>query len=375
MAVPIGWGASSPSGLIFPRARCNRCGSACIPPRANPGEYTGQLRFEADGLPATTLDIVLTVGGQPLADGGDGELWRYSRLRWLDSTAGIDDEVAAPYKPVAVKGQTVTVLGRELRLADTGLPAGIASTFSEAVDKADGPPREILARPMQLAVETAEGVVAWQGGEPRMIEQQSGSVTWESLSSGGPFRWYRAKMDCDGYINYEIGIKALREAGVRDVRLEIPLRREMAKYMMGLGFKGGFRPAEWHWKWNIALANHRVWIGDVNAGLNCKLKGDQDTWELYNLKATGLPESWSNGGQGGGEVREESADVVLIRFFTGPRQIRPAQELRFRFGLMATPVKTLKPRIGTGVIGMNTRPWRRWPAAARTSSTFTRATS
>ena len=313
-----------------------------IPKEAAPGDYLGTLTFQAQGLPDATMTVKLVVAGEFLADAGDSELWRHSRLRWLDSTVGLDDEVVAPYRPVAVKGNAVTVLGRTVKLADTGLPAAITSTFTDSVDDADGSAREILARSMRLAVETAAGPVEWQGGKIRMIEQHPGSVTWESQSTGGPFEMVcRATMDCDGYINYALRIKARQEADLRDVSLEIPLRRDAAKYMMGLGCKGGYRPAAWKWKWNADLNNHRVWFGDVNAGLHCKLKGPEDTWELYNLKSSGLPESWQNGGQGGGELTEEPPDVVLMRFYSGPRRLQSAQELLFRFGLMATPVKVL----------------------------------
>ena len=45
--------------------------------------------------------------GPALKDRGDGELWRHSRLRWLNSTIGIDDEPTAGYPPLEVQGQTV----------------------------------------------------------------------------------------------------------------------------------------------------------------------------------------------------------------------------------------------------------------------------
>jgi hypothetical protein len=315
-----------------------------VPEQAPPGRYTGRLVFQAHGLPERTLGLTLTVAGQPLPDAGDSELWRQSRLRWLDSTLGLDDDVVPSYPPVAVEDNTVAVLGRTMKLADTGLPAGMTSTFSDALDQAGLSAREILARPIGLVVETADGTVGWQGGHVRMVEQHAGTVTWESRSTGGPFAMTcRATMDGDGYINYALKLQVDREAEVRDVRLEIPFRREIAKYIMGLGCKGGIRPAAWKWKWNVSLANHRLWLGDASAGLHCKLKGPQDTWELYNLKNSGLPESWHNAGQGGAELAEEAPEVVLVRFYSGPRRLQPAGELLFRFGLMATPVKVLNP--------------------------------
>jgi beta-galactosidase/beta-glucuronidase len=315
-----------------------------VPPRAAPGKYAGSLRFEAGGLADSSVELELTVEGEPLPDAGDGEPWRHSRLRWLDSTVGLDDENGPPYPPIEVTGRPIAVLGRNVTLADTGLPASLSSSFTEAVDSVEGPERQILARPMQFVVETAQGAVAWRGGKPRVTARHTGALSWESQNAGEHFQMLcRAKMDCDGYINYALTLRALRETDLTDARLEIPLRRDVAKYMMGLGCKGGLRPAEWQWRWNADLANHRVWIGDVNAGLHCKLKDTQDTWELYNMKSSGLPESWHNGGRGGCTIAEEGPEVVRVRFYTGARRIEPGRELLFRFGLMATPVKTLNP--------------------------------
>ncbi|MCL5096351.1 MAG: DUF6067 family protein, partial [Candidatus Omnitrophica bacterium] len=73
------------------------------------------------------------------------------------------------------------------------------------------------------------------------------------------------------------------------------------------------------------------------------MKGTTDAWELYNLKSSGVPESWNNGGKGGVALSEESAGTVLVRAYSGERHLDQGQELLFRFGLMITPVKVLNP--------------------------------
>jgi len=315
-----------------------------IPMHAAAGPYRGTVIIRAEGLPEEKLELTLGVGGEPLADAGDSEVERQARLRWLDSTVGLDHDVVAPYRPIVVDGRSLSVLGRTVHLADTGLPAAIASTFSDSVDRADAPARAILARPIRLIAVTAAGPIEWHGGQIRMIEAHAGSVCWESRSRGGDLGLVcRARLDADGYLDTALHLTAGAELDLLDVQLEIPLRREAARYMMGLGCKGGYRPATWKWTWNAELNNHRVWLGDVNAGLHCKLKGAEDSWELYNLKASGLPESWHNGGRGGADVSEETSDTVRLRFGTGARRVQPGQEVVWRFGLMATPVKTLDP--------------------------------
>ncbi len=315
-----------------------------VPLDAARGVYTGRLHFSAESLPATEVGVRLAVGGEPLPDAGDSELWRQSRLRWLDSTIGLDEDVVGPYTPVKVHDETIHVLGRNVTLAATGLPAALSSTFTESVDGVGGAAREILARPIQFVVETARGLVQWRGGRSEFTAQHPGSVRWRSESAGDGLEMRcEAKMDCDGYMNYTVTIRAARPIEMTDARLEIPMKADVAKYMMGLGRKGGRRPAAWQWKWDINRANNVVWVGDVNAGLHCKLKGARDVWELYNLKSSGLPESWSNGGAGGCSLEEESPAVVVLRASAGARRLEAGQALSFRFGLMVTPLKTLNP--------------------------------
>ena len=312
-----------------------------VPLGTKPATYRGKITVRPGNAPASTVRFALAVSASLLPDAGDGELWRQSRLRWLDSTIGLDDEVFAPYTPVTVRGQTVGVLGRQVRFNDAGLLDSIQTTFSGSVDATDARPLELLANPMQFIVETAAGPVHWKLKGAKALSHTTEAVVWQaSAQSDGLELLCRAKLECDGYINYQLTLRASRRADLKDIRLEIPLRREVATYMMGLGRKGGYRPAEWQWKWDVNRANSQLWIGDVNAGLSCKLKHLADRWDIYNLVQSGLYRDWSNEGKGGCNVTEEGAAVV-IRAYTGLRAVVPKEELHFNFGLLITPVKTL----------------------------------
>jgi Family of unknown function (DUF6067) len=108
-----------------------------------------------------------------------------------------------------------------------------------------------------------------------------------------------------------------------------------------MGKEGGYRPASWHWDWNKGYANNMVWVGDVDAGLQCKLKGLTDSWDLFHLAA--IPDSWSNGGLGGCNITDQSPETVLLSAYSGPRLVAAGQKLQFNFGLLITPVKPLDP--------------------------------
>ena len=150
-------------------------------------------------------------------------------------------------------------------------------------------------------------------------------------------------MECDGYVNFKLTLSADQATVLKNVWLEIPLRRQEAVYMMGLGCKGGYRPKSWQWKWDPARANNQWWIGDVNVGLSCKLKHLQDRWDLYSLKESGPYRDWSNDGRGGCNVEEEG-DQVVTRAYTGARQMTAGEALHFNFGLLITPLKVLDKR-------------------------------
>ena len=313
-----------------------------VPKDAAAGTYRGTLTFRAKDVAATTIQLTLQVSDQVLEDAGDSEAWRHSRLRWLDSTLGLDDELVEPFKPVSLNDRTVSILGRSARIGDTGLLAGITSTFGRNVDRVDAPPRELLAAPMQFVVQPAAGSsLAWKPGPLKIVSQAPGAIAWETVSQCPQAQLTcRAKMECDGYVNFRLALKAREALDLKDIALLIPLRREMAVYQMGMGCKGGYRPKSWQWKWDINRANNQVWIGDVNAGISCKLKHKEDRWDLYNLRESGTYRDWSNDG-GGCTISEEGADQVVLRAYTGARKVSAGDELQFNFGLLITPLKML----------------------------------
>jgi hypothetical protein len=303
-----------------------------VPKEAAAGDYKGALTMHLSGREAARLELSLTVSSKYLEDAGDCELWRHSRLRWLDSTVGIDDEVSAPYTPVTTSGKTVSCLGRKVRFAPGGLPESIQSGS-----------REILAGPIEFTVESAEGKTSWTGGKAAIRKTTPGAVAWEGSCGGETFDLRcQAEMEFDGYIYFSLQLQARQAAQVKDIRLEIPFRKDVAVYMMGLGRKGGYRPKEWKWTWDIERAINNVWMGDYNAGLQLKLKGPEDTWDIYNLKSAGIPGAWGNDGKGGCSVSEEG-DRVVVRAYSGERTLQAGEHLLFRFGLLPTPVKPLDP--------------------------------
>ena len=98
-----------------------------IPPDVAAGIYEGAIVVKPENLKEQKVKVILTIDNDYLADRGDGETWRYSRLRWLNSTLGIDDEPVAPYKRMAVDDRKISCLGRSVQLNSYGIPEVINS--------------------------------------------------------------------------------------------------------------------------------------------------------------------------------------------------------------------------------------------------------
>ncbi len=311
--------------------------------QTRPGMYSGKVTVMADGEEPRPIGVQIRVDDRVIADRGYDDLFRMSRLNWLDSDIGLDDSVYKPYTPVELEGRTVKVLGRTLRFDRYGLPEKITSAFTGSNESADGPSRDILQGAVRLLAIREGKELEWKGSRPVILGKTGGAVSWETRQTRpDALLDIRAKMECDGYVNYQVVLTAKKDMTLDDIRLLIPYAKPVATYMMGLGFRSGKRPAQWDWKWDKGRANNMVWVGGVNAGLQCKLKNESPDWSLYNFDKTGPYKDWSNEGLGGCHLSEE-AGSYLFQAFTGRRQLSAGQTLHLNFGLLITPLKLLNP--------------------------------
>jgi hypothetical protein len=317
---------------------------------AQPGDHAGRVTVSAKGLPAQSFPFTLTVDRSIVPDAGDDEPARLSRLRWLDSTLAMDDEVVKPYTPIGASGQTLAILGRKIALGPDGLPDQIESYFAPEMTRLSDSPRQVLAAPLSFTVLGADGKpVPYEATKAAFVKRTSGTFTWTSarVSPGGLHVGIQGQLEFDGTVDYQVTLTSERPTPVGDVRLSIPFARDVAKYMMGMGLKGGLRPATFDWKWNVERNQDSAWIGDVNAGLQFSLRDERYVRPLntnfYQLKPLVMPRSWDNGGKGGCRVAESGTRVVAS-CFSGPRTLHPSEPVHYNFRLLITPFHTLDTR-------------------------------
>jgi hypothetical protein len=314
-----------------------------VPADAKPGEYSSVI----GGWNVPDVPFRFTIAGTPLADRGDSEPWKLTKLRWLDSKIAEEGGLARPFTPLRVEGRTIHCLGRSVTLRDSGLPEHITSHFNGSVTKVIEQGRELLAAPMRFVVEMSDGrEIPLRAGPMLLAKQEADSVTWASTLFGngaGKFS-LEAKMEADGHIEFRCLFEA-QSRNVRSIRLEIPRTADTATYALGLGLYGGAAPASLDWKWDAAKKHQdALWLGDVNAGLRVQLRAENYVRPMVNIhyprQPLNDPPSWSGGGKGGITVTKTDK-AVLFTASSGARTLEPGARLHFDFDLSVTPFKPL----------------------------------
>jgi len=320
-----------------------------VPNDAIPGRFAGTATITTAQRPASPVDIALTVLATSVRDGGADEPWLQTRLKWLNSTFGQRNDVIAPYTPLTVSANAISLLGRRVVLGGLGLPERIETSFAPEMTRLSPTPTPVLAAPMQfVAVARGGRALPLAGSGVRFTEVSPGTVRWESSASAGALTAsVGGAIEFDGFLSYSIAVSASADVDLDDIRLDIPYAPPASTYMMGLGRKGGRRPASYDWTWDVATKNQDgAWIGGVNAGLYFSLRAENYSRPLntnfYLRKPLNLPPSWGNGGRGGIALRE-AGDRVDVRSFSGPRRMRGGETLQYDVVFIVTPFHVIDP--------------------------------
>jgi hypothetical protein len=317
-----------------------------IPGNVIAGNYTGKALISATGLPEKEIFLSVKVNNTILKNGGVNEPCKITRLRWLNSNMAQENTVIAPFTPLVVQGNTISLLGRKMVINSDGLPKQIKTYFTPEMTSVAFKANEIIAKPFQLIAEDQQGQIKWKSGPVKFTGKSPGTVKWEVLSTSSSLNMQvHASMEFDGFICYVVKIYANKDINLKDIRMEIPFTASSSKYMMGLGQKGGYRPESFSWQWDVAHKNQDgAWIGNVNAGLQFSLRDEKYIRPLntnfYLLKPLLLPDSWGNGNKGGIEITENYS-IVTVSNYSGERGMKKGDTLYYNFNLLITPFHTI----------------------------------
>jgi hypothetical protein len=319
-----------------------------VPAQAAAGEYTGTATIKANGSVPKRIELRVTVTDRISVNGGVDEPSKQTRLPWLNSTLAANDEVIAPYTPIELKGNSLSILGRRLEIADNGLPKQVTTYFSNSMTRLDNVGKPILTSGFDFQV-LKTGLTPYRlapSGKVQIWKIADGAAAWTASSADEFFTMdVTGRLEFDGYVQYTMKLTALRDVRIGDIRLRIPIRKPFAKYMMGLGQRGGVRPANFNWTWDVATKNQDgAWIGGVNGGMQFSLRSDNYSRPLntnfYLQKPLQLPPSWGNGGKGTITITEDTM-TATVTASSGSRAMKAGESLYYNFTLLLTPFHTL----------------------------------
>lgn len=315
-----------------------------IPEQTVPGKYTGTVKVNAEGETPTTIAITIQVKDQLAVKGGINDPQLQTRLTWLNSSLAQQNDVIRPYTPLEVNDKVISLLGRKLILNNTGLPEQIQTFFTPEMTETTSTPRNILAENIHFHIintATHKDITFKQEGLT-FSEKQPGTVSWTAISTADQLKMeVSGSIEFDGHLFYTVKITALKDVLLDDIKLHMPFDKSVAKYVMGLGQKGGLRPDTINWKWEVATKNQDgAWVGDVNAGLQYSLRDEQYVRPLntnfYLQKPLILPTSWGNNGKGGIGMYIKGKSM-LSENYSGARSMKKDEVLYYNFSMLITP--------------------------------------
>ncbi|MBB6130898.1 glycoside hydrolase domain-containing protein [Mucilaginibacter lappiensis] len=318
-----------------------------VPASASPAVYTGKVTISIKGKISKEIQLSIKVNPALTKNGGVDEPWKMTRLGWLNSTMAQKNTVIAPYKPLVVKNNTVELLGRKVEVNSDGFPKQIQTFFTPEMTEYADAPNNLLTEAIHFHfLNTAGKNIKLKSQGVQFIKQGPGTVQWTATSANDSLQMeVTASIEFDGFIAYTVKIKALQDVSFKDINMHIPFKRDVAKYMMGLGQKGGYRPENFEWKWDVSHKNQDgAWIGNVNAGLQYSLRDEKYVRPLntnfYLQKPLILPSSWGNGDKGGINVKDDGK-AVLANNYSGERKLSKGDVLYYNFNLLITPFHTI----------------------------------
>jgi hypothetical protein len=332
---------------------------------------------------SVAVQVELQVAGPVLQDHGDDNPLKLSRVRWLDSTVGIDNEPPLGFGSLQLDESTNTIRGNGKTIVIerlTGLPSRIAvDRESRRNRKATTAPLEVLASPVSLQVQRlgSSGAVAAVQWCP---DDTVGGFHW-TLQANGVVHWRARAVSCpsnedqpglsrlapalqlevngtlefDGYMDYAVQLNCGEGKGstceLASIVLSIEMSGTATRYASGLGERGTPWPPPqgqpgrlWTWASATNATAHSVepvhgwlgWVGAVSHGLRLKLKGTQAIWEQPDGFSPLMPSGWA---ASNGTLSLSTDKQAVLSARSGRRTLLAGESVPLIFDLVTSPVK------------------------------------
>lgn len=287
-----------------------------------------------------SFNAVFKVLTSPVTNNGYDDLWRLSRIEWLNSRLCQDEKTVKPYTAPKLKNGRQAVIGREIETGGYGLPSQVYSKFSESVELENTVQKTLFSKPSQFLI----GDMPIPNGETRTtaFPNRIESVT-ESVCDDYSAR-ISSVLRYEGLLEYSVEITPKRDFTVNDAGLRFFIGRDCSSLMHGLGHRAS-AAENLSFKWNADKQQDCIYIGCVNCGMRLKLKAENYRRPLVNIFYKNLPlvvpaETWDNNGKGGINVRVKE-EFTEISAYTGEFGFKENETRKFIFEIHITPLKPI----------------------------------
>ncbi len=271
-------------------------------------------------------------------------------LPWLGSRAGISRQVPKPWTPLATSesgdGLEISCWGRTYVFSTTAFASGVSSAGSQ-----------LLAGPLRPVARVNGEKIRWTSGHLELISAESDQVVFNVRfeSPAGLAVTARTEIDFDGMARIDWSVTASTILRLDALSVEMPVLKNHAKYLYHF-------PGSWGEVRNVgALSeNHLklgfrpyIWLGDEDRGISLFTESDAGFHIRNPRKVTEIDRRKNRVRL---RIHCVSTPIKLVPGsseggqFTGfgTEDVKPltpggvvTDELRYTFGLQATPVKPI----------------------------------
>jgi len=249
---------------------------------------------------------------------------------WLNNSLGISHTVPAPWTPVQLDGDTISVWGRTIRYGGTLMPAQITSQGVE-----------LLASPIAVLVSVNERPVVLGEVQTEVVSRRPDQVVVRAVAASPSLECETVTtIEFDGMVKIALVVTPRRAVTIDRLQVTIPIRKEVAE-VYGCYLQYDFTQLRTDKKSFINCMqgiggpihspfNPEIWIGNRTVGLTWAAETNCQ-WDQEH------PENAISVLPG-----EASTDLVLNVVDHRIALVRPKA---IEFALFPTPLKPVNPRL------------------------------
>lgn len=310
-------------------------------PRDGKGWYKGTITIKSKNNLDRLVNVKIGVKGDILEDGGVSDLWRMSRLSWLDSKKEINDDLIYPFTPIKVVNNKAEFLNRNVEFGNLGFPNKIVSNNIN-----------VLQSPFDFNVVKNGNKVLFNKKSNKTIVKNPGAYEFENISMGDNLELkVICRLEYDGMLDYKVILtnKSKDIINLDNVSLDYFINKDIAKYSLGFGLEGCEIYDYYKYSMNPNRLDYYYWLGDVDAGLQIYLKPNDNQYKYYGpTKEELLNRGWYNRGLGYSIISKENNNYK-VSINSDKKELKEGEECSYNFRLAVTPFKPLDNRFFTYV--------------------------